>query len=56
MTNVQRWPQDPYFLFHPLFYTSLRCGSLKESYFSPLIPSSTLVKGVEVWNSLTKAG
>lgn len=28
-TNVQRWPQDPYFLFHPQFYTSLRCGNLK---------------------------
>ena len=55
-TNVQHWPQDLYFPFSSLvlhFYEVWKC-EITLLYF--LIPSSSLLRGVEVWKSLTKSG
>ena len=47
----------PTFLFNPQFYTSQsEVWKCEITLLSFLIPSSTLLRYVEVWNSLTKSG
>ena len=60
-TNVQRWPQDPYFPFSPLvlyFSEVLKCETTLLSFLIPssTLLSSTLLRCVEKWKSLTKSG
>ena len=55
-TNVQRWPQDPYFPFSSLVLHFSEVWKCEITLLSFLIPSSILIKRVEVWNSLTKSG
>ena len=55
-TNVQRWPQDPYFPFSSSVLHFSEVWKCEINLLSFLISSSTLLKSVEVWNSLTKSG
>ena len=50
-TNVQRWPQDPYFPFSSLVLHFSGVWKCEITLLSLLIPSSMLIKRVEVWNS-----
>ena len=52
-TNVQRWPQDPYFHFSSLVLHLSDVWKCEITLLSFLIPSSTLLRCVEVWNSHT---
>ena len=55
-TNVQRWPQDRYFPFSSLVLHLSEVWKCEIALLSFLIPSSTLLRSAEVWNSLTKLG
>ena len=52
-TNVQRWPQDPYFPFSSFVLHLSEVWKCEVALLSFLIPSSTLLRCVEVWNSHT---
>ena len=52
-TNLQRWPQDPYFPFSSLALHLSEVWKCEITLLSFLIPSSTLLRCVEVWNSHT---
>ena len=54
--NVQRWPQDPCFPFLSLVLHFSEVWKCEITLLSFLIPSSTLLRCVEVRNSLTKSG
>ena len=56
LTQMSSWPQDPYFAFSSLIIYVSWVWKCESTLIFFLVPSSTLLRGVEVWKSLTKVG